>query len=228
MLQNVTVTAEDYHFTPVAKDVDATQIEKFRILLGQVPKLGSDICHTFNNLEELNLYRLELAEIEEEAFKDCKRLRVIVLTGNKLRELHPRLFIHNHNLEDIYLTDNQLDERSLQSLSGATSLRQIYLGENKFKTLAPDSSLHLPNLSVLVVYSNQISDVDVEKLLNFAPELFGLAINDNDLKCGRLQKIREETSEKGVDMSKMYNHDKPKERNSTVQLDEEKFICIPD
>jgi hypothetical protein len=154
-------------------------ISKFIASDNNYPKIED---HTFSgaaNLTKLYLKRNNIQEVSQLAFADCRKLRVVDLSANDVRELKAGSFncstlenldlsrnkilqIQNgaflgaENLTVLNLTHNQITGISDDGFKGLTNLRELRLGDNKLTQLRKEMLEKMENLNSLFVADNRI------------------------------------------------------------------------
>lgn len=227
LLTQLSLTAIDYHFTPIANNVDADSINTLQIENSVVPTVGADICEMFSMLKLLYLDGIGLENIEEEAFRGCESLTNIDLSNNKLTKLSASVFLANWRLERVNLKGNALDEACLKAISSLDRLTFLDLSRNNLTTFPVEDIKLLSKLQQIHLYSNKLTDLDVKKLVQYCPRLDEVYINDNELGCLQLREIREEFERSNVAVLSDLSYHDPRQREYTVQY-QDGFICLSD
>lgn len=116
-------------FYDVESDIPAEDVTFVSLGGGQdgskMYTLTKKICEKFPNVEEMWASNLGLQKIDKNAFEACKKLEILDLSGNSLRELNS---IENlGNLKELDLSNNQLanmDEKKIvKNLKNLKSLQ---------------------------------------------------------------------------------------------------------
>jgi len=107
----------------------------------------------FSGLVVLNLTMNHISKIEVPLEMD--NLRELILSDNKFKDIHPRLFSQLGKLEVLDLSLNQLSE--ISNLHHLKSLRELTMRGNKLREIQGLSQLQ--NLTILNLSFNNITKV---------------------------------------------------------------------
>lgn len=161
-----------------------------------LPLLGDGVCsymrpYTDNiqGMEELYLEDLSVEKILSNAFQECDELKILILKNNKIKTLSETVFNRNLYLEKLDLSRNLIEELPSKIFSKILQLRELYLSENNLKTFNPNLIEFHVNLKHLRLDSNDLFDLNGKKMVQFVPDLKIIAINNNQLRCGRVKEI---------------------------------------
>ncbi|XP_063697718.1 leucine-rich repeat-containing protein 15-like [Culicoides brevitarsis] len=180
-------TRENYQIEPQAvNSSDITNLD----LNGTLPILGPEICENLPNLRIIFASYLGVEEIAENTFKSCKNLYRIDLDWNNITKLSENAFTGLENLEKLYISGGNLQELKL-NLSSLINLEQLGLRNLNLTEIDPEIFKNLKNLKELYLYANRLFDLDLEKILNYLPNLKKINIVDNNFKCDRVKKLVE-------------------------------------
>lgn len=149
---NQTIDSEE---CALATDLDSA-VKSFSVRFEMKVKfLPKQIGEKFPNLEEFYLYNSDVAKIRDFYFKDMKKARVMMLSGNKIVTVEAGAFNDLVSVEEMFLSYNQirtLDERLFLTM---LKLRKVYLNNNKIKFLSPTMFYHL-------IYRDSFEKVNLE------------------------------------------------------------------
>lgn len=88
-----------------------------------------------HELEDLNLNENEIDSIAGDSFKDLKKLKVLSLSGNRLRLINPKWFETMKKLQKFSVNSNQVKHLHEGTFGKLTNLHQIDLSYNKLSSL---------------------------------------------------------------------------------------------
>ena len=109
--------------------------------------------------EEIVAFSQDISDLSP--LKDCKELRVLVLTRNQITDLSPLGGLTE--LEMLYLEDNRVTD--LSPLAGCAKLKKLYLDDNSVSDLSPLAGC--TSLETLSLAGNRLSELrGVGKLTN--------------------------------------------------------------
>lgn len=165
--------------------ITKTQLDRDKILLimlikGSVfNKVPSEIFTAYKNVEILNLERAEIAQIDENTFRDAHNLKHLSLKHNEIRVLESSTFNGVENLESLDLTFNQIENLPTGIFRNLTKLKELTLTDNKIKNVDETTFFSLTQLSTLSL-GNELNEI--------SPNLFSQnhEITFLDLKKNRL------------------------------------------
>jgi protein phosphatase 1 regulatory subunit 7 len=141
-------------------------------------------------LEELDCYINEIAEVDADAFAACRRLRKLDLSFNDLRDVGKLPVETLGGLEELYLISNKIKVirnlhamprltllelgdnrvRVLEGLDALPTLTSLWLGRNKIEVI--ERLHHLPCLQILSLQSNRITRIEGLAHLTTLTELY--------------------------------------------------------
>jgi len=124
--------------------------------------IPSIICEKFQSSIYIELYEIGIQMIDEKAFKNCKELLYLYLSGNRITKIDEKAFVENLELNSLHLYRNQLSA----------------LSENVFK--------NQHKLTYLALYSNRLSDLP-KNIFNSLQILNTLDLENNQLKNPRVE-----------------------------------------
>lgn len=154
-------------------------------------------------MEEIYLDNVELHLLDENALKNCQKLKNLTLIWGKIREL-PTNFIHNQlelkkiclgsnrltslpsslkkqiYLEELILYGNQISTLPGDFFDSFTKLRDLNLNSNILTSLNPSWFLNLGNLENIYLHGNKIRELP-QKVFAPLKKLKNLGIMDNQL-----------------------------------------------
>lgn len=149
---NQTIDSEECE---LATDLD-TAVKSFSVLFEmKVAFLPKHIGEKFPNLEEFYLYNSDLTKVRDFHFKNMRKVRVVMLSGNKIVTIEAGAFNDLVSVEEIFLSYNQirtLDERLFLAM---LNLKKIYLNNNKIRHLSPTTFQHL-------IYRDHFEKINLE------------------------------------------------------------------
>lgn len=109
--------------------------------------------------EQLDLSHNRLSAITARAFQTTRKLRVLLLNDNVIRDLAGGAFFLLEDLLRLDLSRNRISSLSEGFSSGLGSLRELSLAENKLTSLDSDSFVHLDSLQKLNLSHNGIKTI---------------------------------------------------------------------
>ncbi|XP_070497991.1 leucine-rich repeat-containing protein 15-like [Chironomus tepperi] len=167
-------------------DDDVVGVEVYRSV--KSPDLPAFVCNKFKNLTFFGLYILDLTELPEDSFVNCKNILDIklgtspffgqdieklpknLLAGNpklevfeaklhELKTLPEKFFANNPELRKISLIENKIRTLPADIFKPLVNLKELYLSENSLRKLNPEWFETLVNLEILYFYKNKIADI---------------------------------------------------------------------
>jgi len=145
-----------------------------------LPKLHNGSFHPYPNLTHLILSSDSIATIEVNTFSILKALRIVDLSYNNLKFIHPNLFLHNTNLETLSLQGNPLYPlESRKPLLIAISLQSLDLSHCHLMQFSTQSLSGLPELKILDLRHNSLQQLSVNNM----PALSSLQLAGNPWQC---------------------------------------------
>lgn len=173
--------------------------------MNDIPAIRPSTFAELRYLQNLDLSRNSIKDLNETAFTGLRALRKLFLTTNDIQNIQQRTFANLLNLDHLDLSFN-----SLTSFSGdifgvvLPRLRKLFLKSNNILVLQPRSFDFIPALDYLMVSFNDLTALDAElfrpipglrklhighnhiellesKLFNYTPGISDLIINHNRL-----------------------------------------------
>lgn len=153
--------------------------------------ITKNICETFPALIEIDLYRIDLAEIKPDAFYACANLTILLLQQNRIKQIPSDAFGHLKNLELLQMSDNQLKELDSGLFANLPKLDHLDVSANNLTNFAPQLLQSNKALKHVALEANDLSDVAVEHLAEVLPNLKQLEFDNNEISCTRVVEITE-------------------------------------
>lgn len=222
ILQNLHLTASDKNFR-LDPNKAITEINDVWIRTSKIEVLTDAFCQTLPYVKVFDGSKIGVSFVEENAFAKCTKLETIDLSMNALTSLPPKTFFWNGELKYLYLWNNKLTEINENFFNYNLKLIKIALNGNVLKTLSANLFKDLVDLKTLWLQGNQIcdlsfleelptmkslteirldfnklADIDLPMLYKKLPNLKEINLNENQFWCGRVTKISESLSKKGV------------------------------
>lgn len=194
------LTRDNYHIEPVPAKPNAVTLIG---LHGIVPILSSGICKTLPHLEKFEARDVSMEEFEENALQECKFLRSIDFVNNKFKKLGRNTFKGLPHLETIWLKGGNIPIINLD-LRDSPALTSLALTNLKITEFSADNLREQINLEYLQLQSNNLFDLDVERVLKYAPNLENIWIAHNNFTCSRLKEILSVLKKKKVGVDTTY------------------------
>lgn len=174
-------------------------------LEGSVPVLSSCVCDVLPNLLTFYANSVSIEEVKENAFGGCKKLNYINLDGNNFKKLHRNTFNGLRDLKKLYLSNGNVPFVDFD-LSSLVQLEVLNIMHFKMPVFPADILREQINLKTLILSSNNLFDLDIERVLNYAPNLKEIYLTDNNFKCSRIEVIISLLRQKNIYVSlKTYN-----------------------
>ena len=128
---------------------------------GSTTNVPSIICETFKNATRIELRSIGIQSIDENSFRNCKKLEYLDLDANKIEKMDEALFIENLELNELSLLYNQLTTLPANVLKNQRKLLRLGLSVNKISDLPENVFDSLENLDFMGLYGNQIKSLRV-------------------------------------------------------------------
>lgn len=207
-----------------------SQTTKLRLFNSTLPKLGKyGLCKSNypnlpeNKIEEIDLSGVQLQEMAPDTFESCSKLKILILRSNKIETLE-EVFSYNSELEKLDLTNNLIKEIRDETFVPLTKLKVLLLSNNFLTRFAPILIESCHRLEVLKLDSNDLFDLNVQKMVEYVPNMKTLAFNNNQLRCQHVKEIQEFLSTKKVWIEKAYEGMARERIEPTVSY--EMIICF--
>ena len=125
----------------------------------------------------LNLNTKGFTEVPEEVW-ELKNVETLVLSGNRLKTVSPKIANLGSSLSRLYLTENELVSLPPE-INHLTNLTEFYLNNNHLTTL-PNEIWQLKNLKSLDLSQNELTTIS-PLIANLADSLVELCLTDTKL-----------------------------------------------
>lgn len=208
---NVNVTATHRFFQPTY-DYPYV-VEKVRFYDSHLEILTDELCTSFYNLRELEIWNTKLRKIEAGALDNCLRLQWASFWSNHLRKLDAKVFQRNQQLKTLNVQKNQLKTIKPEIFNGLSELRHLSLNDNYLRTFPVYEMTFLDSLETLQLDTNELTDLDEQEVLYKFPNLKLIYLNDNPLMCDRLRAILGTFRRNGVSVSRWGHEHRLREFN---------------
>lgn len=190
---------------------------------GGAKKYTRGVCEAFSNLNKFSL-PVGLTETVANAFEKCTKLKELELLSNQFDKIDKNSFKGLTSLEKLWLSDGvfpivDLDLTDSKDLK-VLAMRRFYISVFPAEILREQSKLE-----ELDLHSNLLFDLNIEKILEYAPHLKKIYFNDNNFKCTRLRTILKVLKEKNVTVDLI--NTTPFLRTYTPEKVEE-ILCLSD
>jgi hypothetical protein len=165
---------EGWHFGGETDD-DVVRIE--RNAASTSPNFPSIFCSQFRNTEAIAMDRIGLERIDESSFANCRNLKDLSLTSNRIANIHGSAFSENVQLSLLDLSANQLVSLQEELFASQINLIHLYLDSNNIQELPGLIFSSLTQLNVLRLDLNEIrsfSDLIFSKLSSLSILSFSL------------------------------------------------------
>jgi hypothetical protein len=169
---NVILTEEEPEWDPVAESERPWISVQFKN--SSISVFTNDVCRVFPKILYLHLAFTNIKEIRGDAFDGCSKLEGIGINSNFITKLDINTF------------------RSLQGLN------YLELSGNNLTSFPMELIKNNPNLVNLILNSNELSDIEENKLLKYAPQLYDFGFDDNEISCVRVAEIDKNLKARGV------------------------------
>lgn len=104
------------------------------------------------------------------------------LSGNKIKEIHPKTFSGLAKIQEILLHHNELESVSDKTFENLENLIVVELNDNKILYVAERSFVNLPKLEVILLDHNRLQNLDCS-LISSLPVIKKLSLHDNFWMC---------------------------------------------
>lgn len=217
------LTRTSYRFTPEADNFDLREV---RISVpSKVVTVGPDICDHFVNLKVFQLDpNTGVEEFSPDATQNCFYVSEFQMPEQSgIKSVSRQLFGPMKWLEYINWTHSVIEEIPEDSFDGLTSMWSVTWTQGALKTFPPSLFKSFQRLNMLDIESNELTDLIVEEILPLTPNFQYIRMDDNPIKCSRLQVIKQVLRERKVSLSQVRN---PKNRSPPLSRDNEGFLCV--
>lgn len=222
--ENVVLTSTNYNWAPTADNVNLVGNVKFTSSF--MPVLTESLCDAFPALHTLQLYYLNIQEVAEGAFYNCRNLKVLKLHRNSIKGFHPNTFSNTKNIKELYFPFNRIARFDLNTFQELQELTDLDLGGNNLTEFSPKLLQFNQKLVNLHLPYNDLSDLEVEKIVDSHPNLKLLRWEDNEVSCNRAVDALNYLRSKNIAYT-IYTSDY-KVRYYPTQMVFDWFICNPD
>ena len=113
-------------------------------------------------------------------FSNTKRLNVLLLTGNKIRELTRCVFLGLSSLRLLDISENKLSAVSDDAFAELLALEELNMQRNELQMLQPGTIARMGSLIYLYLSNNQLTTMEG---LKFSKTLRHLELLGNDFNC---------------------------------------------
>ena len=118
--------------------------------------IPNSIFNTFVNLEVLLIRENQNFKIMKPQYlKDAKKLKLLLIFGNKITNLDENLFVEADNLEYISFEENKIESIHKRTFNGLQKLQVLRLQGNLIKNVHFETFSHLINLQILDLLQNE-------------------------------------------------------------------------
>lgn len=107
------------------------------------------------NIEQLDLSKNDIFQIERHSFRGLNRLKILNLAENKINILSPLVFRGLELLEVLNMSKNELQTLESQMFISNSHMKSIDLSTNKISRIQPDVFQNLIFLELLNLMNNQ-------------------------------------------------------------------------
>lgn len=164
--------------------------------------IPSIICETFQNVVRIELMNIRFQIIDENSFKNCKNLSILILDENSMTQIDENAFIENLELEVLSMERNLFstlpenvfaNQQNLKRLvldmavphlpenvfNSLINLEELDLGQNNLRELKVQWFENLRQLQVLSLYHNNLQELPSNVFINLESLIaINLAINE--------------------------------------------------
>lgn len=196
IINGLQLTKDDDDLIEPVAETDPLKFDLLK-LSGTVPRLSGGFCHALPNLESLRAQELSMEEIDDNAFQGCNKLEEIWAKDNKFVKIGKNTFKGLKNLTSITLTGGNMPVFDVD-LSDAKKLLDLTLAEMNISEISPELLRENRQLDMLRLESNNLHDLDIEKILEYTPDLKIIFLDGNNFECNRLRQILAKLRAKNV------------------------------
>lgn len=166
---------------------DPSNVSSVAVCHSKVPLMTNELCRAFPNLRTIEMEKVHLKQIQDEALSFCINLSELDITHNNLTEVKPNLFINNPAITKIDFSSNQLTYVDVKVFEPIKNLKYLNLGDNFLVHLDFRAMPLLLSLKRLWIQGNNLLDVDEFAVIQKLPNLKEIAFNDNLFDCRNLK-----------------------------------------
>lgn len=189
-VSGIAVSFEEPHLN-LNSAVDISKVSYTILSSSTIPVLTSDICNSLPYLNRIDVHKNAIEIVDEDAFVNCSSLTKVELYENKIKQINPNTFNQNLRLQYIYLQKNLITEIPKNLFQNLTNLKELFLTENKIVEFPAEAMQNLTSLTNFGLQSNKMFDFDVEKCVEYIPNLQVIYLRDNNIECSRWTQIKE-------------------------------------
>ncbi|CRK91019.1 CLUMA_CG004707, isoform A [Clunio marinus] len=158
-------------------NVNHLKVSKSKII--ELPNL---IFRKYKRMKIFQGSNVQLKTLTALSFNGAAKLEKVALENNKLESIPNYVFIHLKLLKVLDLSNNKIKTISDNAFKSLHNLKTLSLANNNLMTINGTAFEHLISLKWLHLNSNKISSLNSESFSNKNKKLFGVFLENNEIK----------------------------------------------
>ncbi len=151
-------------------------------------KIAPDAFKHLTKLQDIDLSKNKIVEINENSFDDLTRVKKIGLNSNKIKIIKDLVFKDLSNLTQINLEDNEIPKISENTFKGLFQLNFLYLSQNKIEEIHEKAFCMLKNIIQITLKNNLLKQIHPD-IFRGLMSLVDIQLHGNPLNLDRNKKI---------------------------------------
>ncbi|CAK8686900.1 unnamed protein product [Clavelina lepadiformis] len=159
-----------------------SKLRKFNADNNDLATVEANTFKKCRRLDEVVLSRNKISTLDNDAFAGLANLRVLNLSGNSLTRINEDVFAPLSHLEVLDLSNNNITELSEGAFHELTQLQTLILSGNQLTEIISRHFINLTELQTLDLSRNFISVLDEDTLI-LLRKLESINLSHNSLSC---------------------------------------------
>lgn len=181
-----------FHITSYNNNVTIVEIDGSKAAV-----IGPDICEYFKLVRVIRInWNAGLEYIRPEAFLSC-HLNTLDISRNNVTDLE--FFKNTGNLGSFRWYYGKITTLPIDIFRNWTSMTSFTWDVGDLEDFPAQLIRNMPKLNYLKLEGNELKDLQVERIVIYAPQLKFLLFDDNPIKCSRHREIRRFLSSNNIE-----------------------------